>query len=477
MDYGLNTLSTENTKLVNKSESSSTETKLPFQWHLKEITGTLIMFIGSLSFGCTLSYSSPAIPQLLEKGILDEAGTSWFGSLVTLGAVLGAFGSGIMADTLGRKGTVMLGNVPFLFGWVILIIFETPAAIFSGRIITGIGMGIYSSISPVYIGEIASKQLRGSLGSISQLFISMGILLTYTLRMVATWKQIALTGACIAPLQTIYLCFIPETPRWYIKRGNKALALRSLRWLRGKSADIFSEYHEIQENVANHPQTPTWSSFIRQSQYYKPLMAVVTSHIFQKLIGINVIQFYTESIFESAGFTENGDIPSIMIGVVGFLGSIPSLYLMDRLGRKRILIFSSLCLAMSCFTLALFYFLVQTQGITGINWLPVISLAIYIFFFNIAWGPIPWIFFPEMLPLQIRGQGIAISSVVNWMGGVLITKGFPVLIQATSSYVGYWIFSGTCILSAPFVIVFVPETKGKSLEDLERVWTKTTSTD
>ncbi len=434
--------------------------------HTKEVLSTCVACLGSLSFGWALGYSSPAIPDLTEAGVLTEEDGSWFGSLVTLGAVVGAVIAWLLVEKTGRKGALMLSNVPFVAGWVTLAATADITGAYTGRILTGIGMGIASVSVPLYIGETSSKEMRGTLGSFGQLFLSIGVFITYTLAIPFDWQQIAMVAAGVATLHTICMFFIPETPRWYLKSGQRAKAIQSLRWLRGPDINIHIECQEIEENVVNQPKSLPLSD-IKYPKNYKPLVIGITIHLFQKLVGMNVMQFYTQSIFQSAGYTDNSEIPPVIVGAVGILGCGPAVVLMDKLGRKFLLIFSSICLFISCFVLGLFYYLSEVEGLTDLSWLAVASLVVYTFSISIGWAPIPWLILPELFPLQIRGIGSSIATVSNWLVGFVVTKELPVLMNATSNYVGFWLFAVFCVLSVVFVVVWVPETKGKSLEEIE----------
>ncbi len=263
------------------------------------------------------------------------------------------------------------------------------------------------------------------------------------------------------------MLFIPETPRWNIKKGKHMAATKTLLWLRGPQANISEEIKVIELNIAGQPDKMNICDIFRP-RYLKPLFLCLMVSALSKCGGINAIDFYIESIFQSAGFDKNADIPPIVVSLVAIVGSLPPVLLVEKLGRKPMLISSGFLTFISCLTLGLFYYLYEEKHITHISWLPIVSLVVYMFGFSMGWGPVAWLVVNEMLPLKIRSFGLGIAAVVNWIMSFLITKEFPVLVDVTSLYVGFWLFSGMSFLAILFVIFFIPETKGKSLEEIEQ---------
>ncbi len=438
-----------------------------------QIVAALIACLGSLSLGIALGYSSPAIPDLEAIFELNASEISWFGSLVTLGAAIGALLSGLLIELFGRKSTLLVANLPLVVGYAIIGGVKTMTWLYIGRTLTGVGVGMMAVTVNVYIAEISTVKMRGILATISQLFVASGIFIAYLLGIPLVYKWIALFGAGVAFIMVSLVLFIPETPRWNIKKGKHMAATKALLWLRGPQANIGEEIKEIELNIAGQPGKMNICD-IFTPRYLKPLFLCLMIHVLQKFSGINAIDFYTESIFQSAGFDKNADIPPVVVSLVAIVGSLPPVLLVDKLGRKPMLISSGFLNCISCFTLGLFYYLYEEQNMTNISWLPIVSLVVYGFGFSMGWGPVAWLVANEIIPLRIRGFGSGLASVVNWTIAFLITKEFPVLVEVTSHYVGFWIFSGMSFLAILFVIFFIPETKGKSLEQIEQYFIPST---
>ncbi len=431
-----------------------------------QIVASFVVYLGSLSLGIALGFSSPSIPDLQLKFHANSTQTSWFGSLVTLGGAVGAVIAGFSIDRMGRKSTLMVGNLPLVVGYAIIAGVKTMTWLYVGRILTGLGMGMMAVSVNVYIAETTTVNLRGALGTGTQIGAAFGIFLIYLLGIPLEYQWLAVCGACVATLMAFLVLVIPETPRWFIQNGKNRDATKALHWLRGKDANIDDEFKEIERNIASQPEKFHISD-IRLSRYFKPLILAVILHIFQKFVGVNAIEFYTESIFKDAGFEENANVPPVIVSLMSIFGAIPSIILVDKLGRKAMLVCSGILTGVSTLALGLFYYLYEEKHYTNLSWLPILCLLVFNFGFAMGWGPVSWLLASELLPLKIRGLGSGLASVVNWMMGFLVSKEFPALVEATSNYVGFWIFAGMSVLSIVFVICLLRKTKGKSLEDIE----------
>ena len=434
--------------------------------NLHQILAALIAYLGLLSFGFDIGYSSPAIPDLQMTFKLSFAEASWFGSLVTIGAAIGAVISGLFIEIFGRKSTLLMANIPQAVGYGIIAGVDSLAWLYVGRTLTGLSMGMMNVVVSVYIAETLTVKLRGILGTAASIFVGSGMSITYLLGIPLSYKGIALIGASIATIMAILVLFIPETPRWYMKKGKNVAATEALQWLRGPQANIEEELKEIELNIANQPEKFDYSDMLA-TRYIKPLLLGLMVHVLQKLLGMTVIGFYTESIFQSVGFKDNADTPSVITSLVYTFGCLPSMFLVNKLGRKAMLVASASITGISCLAVGLFYYLYEEKHIANLSWLPIISLIIYNFGYALGWGNVPWLVASEIFPLRIRGFASGLASVVSWILGFLLSKEFPVLVEATSYYVGFWLFGGMSALSIVLVIFLLPETKGKSLEEIE----------
>lgn len=432
-------------------------------WRL--IFAAFCAFLGSFSFGYSIGYSSPAIPSLEAGGMLSGEQSGWFGSLMTLGAIFGGPFSGWCIEKFGRKTTIKFTSVPFLVGWWCIINAAGNQGLFVGRYLCGFASGMITVCVPVYIAEISTSTLRGTLGAGVQLSITLGILAAYSAGLFFEWTIMGALGLIPPVLTFLLLCLVPETPRWLLMKGKKADAVAALRKIRHEHADCVDECRDIEEGLDTQEKF-TWSEF-KKPELARPLMISVIIMIFQQFSGINAVMFYTVSIFESAGL-KNSKLATVVIGAVQVVATFVACILMDKMGRRRLLITAGSVMCVSCFIFGWYYH--HTSGATGgkeLGTLAVICLVVYIIGFSLGWGPIPMLIMSEIFPSRVRGAASGIAVFSNWFCAFIVTKEFPFIQETFGAATAFWLFAFCCMCSVMFVWKKVPETKGKSLEDIE----------
>uniref|UniRef100_A0A3B4AZH6 Solute carrier family 2, facilitated glucose transporter member 8 n=1 Tax=Periophthalmus magnuspinnatus TaxID=409849 RepID=A0A3B4AZH6_9GOBI len=416
---------------------------------------TFAAVLGPLSFGFVLGYSSPAIPDLMSINDpylrLDATQASWFGSIVTLGAAAGGLLGGWMVQRMGRKLSLMFSSIPFVCGFTIIVAAQGVWMLHLGRALTGLASGVTSLVVPLYISETAHERVRGLLGSCVQLMVVIGIMGVYLAGLVLDWRWLAVFSSIPPTLMLVCMCFMPETPRFLLSRGQRAEAEEALRFLRGPDA----------------PGSEFRLSDLRDPGVFKPLLLGVSLMIFQQMTGINAIMFYAESIFEQAHF-QNGDVGSVLVGVTQVVFTAVAALVMDRAGRRLLLIISGVSMALSTAAFGVYFYLLnQPQPQTQISWLALLSMGVFITGFALGWGPIPWLVMAEILPVRVRGFAGAVCVLTNWTMAFTVTKSFQDMMTFLTSAGTFWLFSFMCVLNLFFTTFFLPETKGKTLEQIE----------
>lgn len=434
---------------------------------------TFAAVLGPLSFGFVLGYSSPAIPDLTTiedpRLRLDQDQASWFGSVVTVGAAGGGLLGGWMVQRWGRKLSLMFASVPFVLGFTVIVAAQNVWMLYVGRVLTGLASGITSLTVPLYISETAHERVRGLLGSCVQLMVVLGIMGVYLAGLVLRWRWLAVCSSIPPTLMLLSMCFMPETPRFLLSRGRRREAEEALRFLRGPEVDVEWESARVEEN-ARQQRGAFVLSDLRDPALFKPLLLGVFLMVFQQMTGINAIMFYAESIFEQAHF-QNGDLGSVLVGVVQVLFTAVAAVVMDRAGRKLLLVISGVSMALSTAAFGVYFFLLeQPQPQTQLAWLALFSLGVFITGFALGWGPIPWLLMSEILPVKVRGFAGAVCVLTNWTMAFVVTKTFQDMMTCLTSAGTFWLFSFMCVLNLIFTIVFVPETKGKTLEQIEAIF-------
>ena len=425
--------------------------------------------LGSIAFGYMIGYSSPAVPDMEWQGILQKQQLSWFSSLVAVGAIPGSLVSGHLLEQYGRKGTLLISVLPYVLGWLSIIIASSAPVFYIGRLMTGFATGIVSAAVPIYLSEIATKDIRGLIGAVNQLGITFGILVVYALGLTFGYRWLAVI-ALLPPIGLSgFMIFMPETPRWLISKGFRADAKSALVWLRESQSEVENEISDMEESM-----DPAASSKVNVAitDFLKPelrhaLMISVSLMAFQQLGGINAVMFNIVDIFLDSGFKESGALAAVIVGVVQFLATVASCLVIDRWGRRWLLILTGIGMGMSCFLFAYYYQLSNIQVAGHMKWLPLCSLSLFIIAFSLGWGPVPSLIMSEVFPTKARSVASSLSVTTNWLFAFMITKEFMSM-QELLGKDGVFMFFGACsIIGSIFVYHYVPETKGKSLEDIE----------
>ncbi|XP_034946797.1 facilitated trehalose transporter Tret1-2 homolog isoform X2 [Chelonus insularis] len=442
---------------------------------MSQVLAALSVSLGSLVVGYSSGYTSPALPSMNNTEIwnlyLTSEMESWIGSVMPLSAIFGGIAGGPLIEYLGRRNTIMLTALPFIAAGLVIGMAVNSWIIIVGRILSGFAVGIASLSLPVYLGETIQAEVRGTLGLLPTAFGNIGILTAFIAGEYLNWYKLAYLGACLPIPFFLLMLLIPETPRWFISKGKTKKARKSLQWLRGKNADISEELASVEkahvDSEKNSLSNPIKELF--QSHYIKPLSISLGLMLFQQLSGINAVIFYSKKIFATAGSSISDGLCSIIIGCVNFISTFIATALIDRLGRKLLLYISSVAMIVTLALLGIFFYLYEHKYDTSsYGWIPLTTLIIYVLGFSLGFGPIPWLMMGEILPAKVRGQAASIVTGFNWICTFIVTKTFLSIANVIGQAAVFWLYCGICIIGLIFVIVFVPETRGRSLEDIEK---------
>ncbi|XP_077263174.1 trehalose transporter 1 isoform X2 [Temnothorax americanus] len=443
-----------------------------------QILAALSVSLGSMQVGYASSYTSPALVSMRDNTTagfeVTKQMSMWIGSLMPLSALVGGIAGGPLIEYIGRKKTILATALPFIGAWLLIGMAENVPMVLAGRAISGFAVGIASLALPVYLGETIQAEVRGTLGLMPTAFGNTGILLCFIAGMYLDWRNLALVGA-ILPLPFLILMFvIPETPRWYISKGKTKMSRKSLQWLRGKDADITDELSLIEkmhQEYLDSEKSGSQSTIseLLKSKHLNPLLISLGLMLFQQMSGINAVIFYTVQIFQDAGSTIDKNLSTIIIGIVNFISTFVAAAVIDKLGRKMLLYISAVMMALTLFSLGGFFYVKSLDvDVTAFGWLPLVSLIVYVIGFSLGFGPIPWLMMGEILPAQIRGSAASIATSFNWMCTFIVTKTFEDVIAVIGAHGTFWLFGIIVVVGLVFVIVSVPETRGRSLEEIEK---------
>uniref|UniRef100_A0A336LSW6 Facilitated trehalose transporter Tret1 n=1 Tax=Culicoides sonorensis TaxID=179676 RepID=A0A336LSW6_CULSO len=440
-----------------------------------QIVAAIAVSLGSMVVGFASAYTSPALVSMTDRNItsfeVTEQAKSWIGGLMPLAGLAGGICGGPLIEYLGRRNTILATSIPFIVSGLLIACAVDVGMVLAGRALSGFCVGIASLSLPVYLGETLQPEVRGTLGLLPTAFGNIGILICFVAGKYMIWSELAFLGAAL-PIPFLILMFIiPETPRWYVSKGKEPQARKALQWLRGKQANVEPELKGVMKSHAEAEKSASGSQIFEllKKQNLKPLSISLGLMFFQQMSGINAVIFYTTSIFKSAGSTIDESLCTIIVGVVNFIAVFIATVLIDRLGRKVLLYISDAAMIITLATLGAFFYLKSSgHNVENIGWLPLASFVIFVVGFSLGFGPIPWLMMGEILPARIRGSAASVATGFNWLCTFVVTKTFVDMVATIGSHGAFWLFGSFCVVSLFFVIFYVPETQGQSLEDIER---------
>ncbi|HGH0818197.1 TPA: sugar porter family MFS transporter [Staphylococcus pseudintermedius] len=434
-----------------------------------KINKKMIFFIGALGgllYGYDMGVISGALLYLKDDIPLNAYTEGLVVSSMLVGAIVGAGLSGPLSEKLGRRRLVFMISIVFIIGALILALAPTMEILVLGRVIIGLAVGGSTAIVPVYLSELAPTDARGSLSSLNQLMITIGILASYLVNYafapIEGWRW--MLGLAVVPsvILMIGVIFMPESPRWLLeKRGEKAA--RDVMKLTYPASEIDHEIENMKK--INQIADNTWT--VLKSPWL--LSTIIIGSVFallQQLIGINAIIYYAPKIFATAGFGESTAILSTVgIGVVNVLVTIFAISIIDKIDRKKLLVIGNIGMVASLLIMSALIWLI---GVNSAAWIILLCLTTFIIFFGVSWGPVLWVMLPELFPMCARGAATGIAALVLSIGSLLVAQFFPVLTDVLQVQQVFLIFAVIGIIAMIFVIKFLPETRGRSLEQIEQ---------
>jgi len=432
-------------------------------------TITFIAALGGFLFGFDTAVISGANPFIQKYFNLDELALGWAVSSVIVGCIIGAFSAGFVSDLFGRKKVLLVTAVLFTFSAAGTALATNFTFFVLARILGGIGVGAASALSPTYIAEISPADRRGRLVSINQLTIVIGILVVYFTNLLFaesfgddSWRYMLGSEAIPAVLFFGLLFFIPESPRWLFKNHQEAKAREVLRKLEGES-HIAEEMSEIEESLKGEQEKVVFTDLFKGGMAKITVIGIILAML-QQLVGINAIIYYAPTIFASAGAgLESALKQTVAIGGTNLIFTFVAINLVDRWGRKPLLLAGSVGMTLS---LTFLSFSFMSDGGAGYGVL--FSILGYIASFAATHAAVMWVIVSEIFPNKYRGSAMSVALFMHWSSTYLVTQTFPWMLANKGGAFSFGIFAVIAALSLVFVWFFVPETKGKSLEQIEK---------
>ena len=402
-----------------------------------------------------------------------EIVTSW----VTLGALFGSLAGGFAADLFGRKRALLVAAALFIVGALVQSFSPNVPILVFGRLMAGFGVGVAAVAAPLYAAELAPTSRRGRFVSSYQLAITVGIFIAYFVNQALAgpggWRTMLGVSAVPGLLLALAVLMAVESPRWFAKVGRREDALRTLVAL-GAEHDAEARLAAIAKSLRAEGKTPSWAE-VFAPRWRTPLMIGLGLAVLQQLTGINAIIYYSNSIFAAAGFAtpaEQARATTWAIGAVNVLSTFIAIAFIDGLGRRPLLIAGLIGMALSLAVVGFAFWQSGTEGRLGSSAgvITLVALVVFIISFAFSAGPVTWTVINEIYPNEIRGRAVAVATAVNWGSAFLVAEFFLSLVNAIGQAYTFWLFAAFCLIGLVWVVVGVPETRGRSLEEIEASW-------
>lgn len=439
---------------------------------------SVVAATGGLLFGFDTGVISGALPFMKEYWKLPDSSLALITTTVLIGAIIGAISSGKLSDYLGRKKMIIINAVIFAIGAVGCTYANDINFLMMMRVVIGIAIGITSYVVPMYIAEIAPTRRRGAMVTLNQLMITIGILVSYITDYLLgndanleSWRWMFFVGLFPAIILLVGMFFLPETPRWLISKN---------RWAEGEA--VLSKVEDpdlIQQTLSDLrrdielDKNQAGSSEILKPWLRPALIITVGIFFFQQFSGVNTIIYYSPIIFKMAGIVSNTEsiLPAIIIGTVNVLACFLSVMLLDKVGRRKLYMIGIWGMIPSLALLGICFHFKEALG-ASLPIFAVLSIVCYIIFIAISLAPLGWLLISEVFPLNVRGVGMSIGSLSHWGFNAIVAFTFFKLVNAFGVSQTFFFYSAICLVGMFWGRRYIPETKGKSLEEIEEHWRK-----
>lgn len=438
----------------------------------RRLTNTIaaVAATGGLLFGYDTGVISGALLFIKKDFALGAFGQEAVVSAVLVGCILGAALSGRLADRFGRRASIVACAAVFLLGSLASAAAVSAVTLACGRVVIGLAIGVASFTVPLYISELAPPDRRGALVSLNQLMITIGIVVSYLVddlfaELAQGWRYMFLFGVLPALVLGVGMLFLPRSPRWLLMKGRDREAGQVLsRLLPPEEAD--RETGEIRRSLTG-GDGGSWRQLA--APWLRPAMIVGVGIMFvQQVTGINTVIYYAPTIFEMAGFgsASVAIAATVGVGLVNVAFTVLAMRLIDRWGRKPLLSLGLIGMTASLFALGLSFELQHSLG-AMLKWAAVASLLVYIASFALSLGPVAWLLISEIYPLKVRGLAMSLATLANWFCNLLIALSFLSIVDGLGSAGAFWLYAALGVMGWLFCRWFVPETKGRTLEQIE----------
>ncbi|KAJ8924979.1 hypothetical protein NQ315_001144 [Exocentrus adspersus] len=437
--------------------------------YLAAFTGTLTIITSGMHYG----WPSPSLPKIVDAAtsslsVTEDQG-SWIAVMPLLGGLLGALIVGVTVDILGRKTTIILTTFPFFAGWIMVAYAKSAVLLYVARFIAGIADGWAFTAVPMYIGEIADPRIRGLLGSGVSVTWIFGILLINIIGSYLSVTVTALVSSVLPVITLLTFMWMPESPYYLLMRDKPKAAQKSLQALRGLE-DVESELNRL--SVAVREQTSNTGKFLdlfKVKSNRKAVFIIMIVRAAQQLSGTTAITFYTQYIFKEAGDDITSELATIIYFSVQLVLTMLCSSIVDKAGRRPLLIASITGSGAVLFTEGTYFFLKYNTNlnVTEYSFIPVAALIGFVIMFSLGMQSIPILMLGELFPANVKAFALCLADIYFCILATVVSKFFQIMKDNFGIYVPFYVFTVCCVIGLVCIVLFVPETKGKTLEEIQ----------
>lgn len=442
-------------------------------WMRNVMLIAIVTAVGGFLFGFDNGSISGSVGFLQSKFALDADGIGWVTSSIIVGCIIGVALAGPLSDAVGRKKVLLLTALIFIIGTLGEAMATSAEMLAWFRIIVGIGIGVETTIAPLYIAEVSPAHIRGRLVSLNQLFNCIGNLAIFSIAAIIAsyatetwnieygWRMIFATGIAPAIIFLLLLAWVPESPRWLIRKGRLEQGLDILRKINPDESTAREQLAAIK--LALQSEQSSRLSELFTPRLRRALIIGFCVALFQQITGINAIFYYAPEIFKTAGVDVSGAMSfTVLIGMTLVISTLISMRIIDKVGRRSLLIFGSAGMAVALSCTGMLFRASETQ-----TTLLLMCILAYVAIFAVSYGTVAYVIISEIFPIHVRGIAVSIATFALWGGNFFVSRFFPVLVENISAANTFFIFAGISVIALIFVLTMVPETKGKTLEEIE----------